>query len=71
MDTRYVVDCERPQAGEIAADEVLESIADADDIEPLVERLDGCGRDDGVDTRGRPPAHEDPEALRSHASGFS
>ena len=61
---RHVVDRERPQPGRIAADEVLEPIADADDLEALVERLDGRGRDDGVDARGRSAADEDAEALR-------
>ena len=51
-------------AGRIPADEVLEPIADADDLEALVERLDGRGRDDGIDARGRSAADEDAEALR-------
>ena len=61
---RHIVDRERPQPGRVPADEVLEPIANADDLEALVERLDGRGRDDGIDPRGRSAADEDAEALR-------
>ncbi len=61
---RHIVDRERPQPGRIPADEVLEPIANADDLEALVECLDGRGRDDGIDARGRSAADEDAEALR-------
>jgi hypothetical protein len=60
--SRHVVDRERAQSGRIPADEVLEPIANADDLEALVDRLDGHGRDDGIDARGRSAADEDPEA---------
>jgi hypothetical protein len=60
---RHVVDRERLQPGRIPADEVLEPIADADDLEALIEGLDGRGRDDGVDARRRAAADQDAEAL--------
>ena len=64
VDARHVVDRERPQPGRVAADEVLEAVADADDFESLVDRLDGRRGDDGVDARGRAAADENAEAPR-------
>jgi len=65
VDARDVVDGQWPQRRGIAADEPLEAVANADDLESLVDRLDGCGRDDGVDPWGRPTTDEDGEPFRS------
>ena len=48
--------------GHVAPHEVLEPVTDADDLEPFVERLDGGGRDDGVDAGGRPAADQNAQA---------
>ena len=51
---------------------MLEPIADADDGDAPVERMYGCGRDDGVDARSWSAADEDAETLGcAHVSGFS
>jgi hypothetical protein len=47
----------------IAAHQTLEAVANTDDVEPLVERLDRRGGNDCVDTGSRPATDEDGEAL--------
>ena len=72
VDARDIVDRERPEPGSVAAHEVLEAVADADDLEALVDGLDGDGGDDAVDARSRPAADEDAEPFRwAHVAGFS
>ena len=61
---RHVVYHQRSQRGRIAADEVLEPIPNAEDLAALVDRLDGRGRDDGIDAGRRAAADQDAEALR-------
>jgi hypothetical protein len=44
---------------------VLEPVADADHLEPAVDRLDGDRADDAVDARGRAAADHDAELAAS------
>ena len=47
-----------------ALDEVLEAVVEAQDLEALLDGLDGDGGDDAVEAGGRPAADEEGDAAR-------
>ena len=52
-----------------ALDEVLEAVAEPDDLQVVIDGFDGDRADDAVNSRGRPAAHDQGEfACRRHAA---
>src|SRR5215212_5904577 len=58
MYARDVLDAQAARVRGVLADEPLEAVLDADDVEAGVDGLDGGGRDDRVDAGRGPAAHD-------------
>src|SRR5262249_11230787 len=63
VDSGNILDSERPDSGSIPANQPLEAILDAEDVEALVYRFDCGRRDDRVDSRRGAASYENRKSV--------
>src|SRR5262249_22042746 len=63
VDAADVLNRERPEGLPVALDQVAKAIADAEDLNAVVERLDGDRADDAVDAGRRSAADQEGQLV--------